>query len=102
MTTTTTPSLAEFDAALDSLVIVWPRDGQPSIGPLSDPTAEMVVAWVESVLDANPGLVAFVWQRFTELPEVVPGLRVLPVAGLREALLTTLQHGTYVVGMGAA
>jgi hypothetical protein len=93
------PTLPEFERALDSLVIVWPRGEEPSIGPVDDSVSDAVAAWVESVLTANPALVTYLHGRLSEVSEVLPGLRVLPVATLRSALLTTLRRGAYV-GMG--
>jgi hypothetical protein len=88
------PSHEEFEAALASLVIVCPRGGETFIGPIREGDAsERVAAWLEDLLEATPALVAYIGQRLAATPEVLPGLKVLAVASLREALGKAVKFG---------
>ena len=86
------PTDAEFNAALDALVIVWPRDGEPFLSPTEGAVAELVAVWLEDTITANPALIQTIHERFCARPEAVPGVHVLPVAALKTALLATLRH----------
>lgn len=80
----------EFEQALDELVIVWRRDSSPFITPTDTAARSVVAAYVEALLDANPALVRYLHGQFVV---VGPDMAVIPVAGLRDVLTMTQEHG---------
>jgi hypothetical protein len=67
----------EFPAAINELVIVWPEEGDPIVGPVIGEISEAITARIPDVLVNTPGAIETVHQGFCERSELILGLRML-------------------------